>query len=148
MRVFVRQLMHAARLHLTAPVVLGGVALPRYYLDTAVSPSIIWLAAAVVVAIGAKAIMMLLTLRDNGHDTVARALLPYTYAANTTDEEPADGADANANANAGRADSIDALIRSIDDEVSEEPNEGGIPHVFEWCENLPAYSLLRARCAR
>ena len=62
---------------------------------------------------------MLFSLRASSYDTVARALLPYTNAEESVDAQ--------------RHQSIDALIRSIDDEVSEEQNEHGIPHVFMWC---------------
>ncbi len=68
---------------------------------------------------GAYGARMLLSLRLSSHDIVARALLPYTNADATAPDL--------------RRQSIDALIRSIDEEVSEEPNEHGVPHVFEWC---------------
>jgi hypothetical protein len=102
----------------TAPVVRGDSGLPRYYLDTCLSPIVIWLTAAVAMGIGAYGARMLLSLRLSSHDIVARALLPYTNAEATAADH--------------RRQSIDALIRSIDGEVSEEPNEHGVPHVFEW----------------
>jgi hypothetical protein len=116
-------MLHAARLHLTTSVASGSQAaatVPRYDLDTRVSPNLIWVAAAIMVALLSYAVRMLLTLQADGHDVVARALLPYTYAN--------DG-----NAAVIRAGSIDALIQSIDDEVAEDQNqETGVPHVFEW----------------
>lgn len=85
-----------------------------------------------MVALLGYAVRMLLTLRADGHDVVARALLPYIYAT--------DG-----NAAVIRAGSIDALIQSIDDEVAEDQNqETGVPHVFEWC----VAQLVQFRCCQ
>ena len=70
------------RKYLQHPVVEGAAALPRYYLDTSVSPSVIWLAAALMTVFGAYGAHLLLTLRPGGEDMVAKALLRYALGGN------------------------------------------------------------------
>ena len=63
----------------------------RYYLDTSVSPSVVWLAAAVVATLGAYGIHLMLSVREGGVDLVAKALLRYSNGGEGTGGEVRNG---------------------------------------------------------